>query len=339
MRRQDVEGRKVWSIHRALQRSLLHRLDDDPIARQRVFETAFETVRRVFPKNSSVQAPSNENWDAYSANLNHVFHMQYVFRSSQKMETPDGFTGLLMDVGNYLWERGFYRQGIESLRLAMQVQEQTPSHDLMEQSKVCTLLAAILHELGASGRKESEELFVRSLRQRKQFINERILKGLAIADDDIILWANAWNDIACVMLREGCYDQVDTVLHRSLELKQQQGIPEDTSAAFNYAENYINLGRLRTAQGLHVEAVALSRKAENMLVAAMGATSAAAQTFAQNHAWALYSAGRLHEALVKHERVRQARIKIFGERNAHTLKSYYACGVVHHCLGQLEEAE
>ncbi|GJD03451.1 transcriptional xre family [Colletotrichum higginsianum] len=244
-----------------------------------------------------------------------------------------------MDVGNYLWERGFYHQGIESLRLAIQVQEESPGQDLIEQSKVCTLLAALLHELGSSGREESEVLFVRSFEQRKQCVNDWTRRGLAIADDDLILWANAWNDIACVMLREGCYDQVDIVLSRSIELKQKQGIPEDKSAAFNFAENYINLGYLRTAQGRHTEAIILSERAESMMVAAMGARSPAAQLFAQTHAWALYSAGRLHEALIKHERVRQARIKIFGKMNAHTLKSYYACGVVHHCLGQLDEAD
>ena len=125
--RQTGLTRPFWSIHRALQISLLLRLDGDPPLRQRVFETSLSLVRAHFPRQSDIQAPSNDNWEANDANLPHALHLQSTYeRSSPPLKPVPEFAELLGDVGNYCWERSFYEQGTKTLELAEKIYESHP---------------------------------------------------------------------------------------------------------------------------------------------------------------------------------------------------------------------
>lgn len=333
----------MWSIHRALQQSLLHRLDKDPSARQDAFEIAHSIIRRAFPRQSDVQAPSNQNWPANEACLAHALHLENVYKASPTpIQPPTGFAELLADVSNYMWERGLYQRGITTGQLAKRIHQEheseasEQSHDLIEHSKVCTLLCCIYLELGISGRNEGLTEALESWELRRQFRAQSSPTD-EMAQENLLLVANSWNDIACCMMEYGCYETAESWLSKSLELKQD--LAEDGIASFNFAENFKNLAILRTAQGRPAEAITLSRKAVLLVEKHNRHESAVTQSFRFHLAYALYQAGSYAEALSVHEEVRQMRVPIFGPQNVHTLNSYYGCGVALQALGRTEEAE
>lgn len=308
--------------------------------RQYAFETALALVRAAFPRHSNVQAPSNDKWNTSEALLAHVLHLENVYTSSPPgLYAPFTFAELLADVGNYLWERGFYQRGITSLKTALRVHELTKEEHLIEESKVYTLLAGIYLELGTSERMAAVDLCLKSWHLRDRYVRFCTKKGIALTEEEVVLFGNSWNDIACLLLEHGCYEGVEIALQKSLDVKRDRRIPEDAWAAFHYAENHKNLGILRTAEGKHEEAIELSAEATRLIEQGMGGDGPAAQSFRFHFAWALYQGGKLDEALEEHDWVRKARAKTSGEKAVHTLNSYYACAVVLHSLGQLDLAE
>lgn len=342
MRRQWSSGKPFWSIHRALQQSLLHRLDSDPPARQKAFQRALDLTRQAFPRQSDIQAPSNQNWLANEACLAHALHLEDVYKKAPTpIHAPDHFVELLADVGNYMWEKGLYERGVLTLQLAKSIHNQPGrSHDLIEHSKVCSLLCGIFLELGISGRKEGLVEALECWELRQQYLGQ-LTSAEEMTQENCLLVANSWNDIACCMMEYGCYNKAEAWMAKSLEVKHKHksGIPESGMAFFNFAENYKNLAIIRTSQNRHDEAVTLSRKAALLIEKHTDAENAVTLSFRFHLAYALYQAGSFQEALEVHEQVRQMRAQVFGPYNVHTLNSYYACAVVLQALDQAAEAE
>ncbi|KAK0745720.1 P-loop containing nucleoside triphosphate hydrolase protein [Schizothecium vesticola] len=189
-------------------------------------------IRLAFPRQSDIQAPSNQNWLANEACLGHALHLG---------NAPNGFPELLADVSNYMWERGLYERGIITGQLAKRIHKEhqseasEQSHDLIEHSKICTLLSGIYLELGISGREGGLAEALEAWEPRRQ------IRALSCSTDEmtqenLLLVANSWNDIACCMMEYGCYDTAEAWLSKSLELKRD--LDEDGVAFFNYAENF-----------------------------------------------------------------------------------------------------
>jgi len=339
--REVKQNHASWSIHRALQRSLLLRLSKDKAACQASFEIALGLIRRAFPRHSDIQAPSNGDWTAIETYLPHALHLEWVYRYLEEgIITPlPTFTELLADVGNYMWERGLYEQGRKSLELAHRIYSSSNWGDLIEHSKVTSLLGGISLELGISGRKAGLEYTLRSLQLRQRHVDERERQRLPVSENDLLLLANSYNDMACCLLEYGAYEAVEEYLQRSLSLKRSLNLSEDGRAYFNYAENFKNLSMVRTAQDNHNEAIQLCVLAVSLIESGMGQTSAAAQSFRMHLGYAHYRAGNLESALSEQTQVREARLKIFGPKEIHTLNSFYACAVVLQSLGRLNDAE
>ncbi|KAL4900328.1 hypothetical protein BDW74DRAFT_96393 [Aspergillus multicolor] len=342
VRRQWSGGKPFWSIHRALQRSLLHRLDTEPSKVHTTFCLALDIIRQSFPRQSDVQAPSNTNWLANEACLAHALHLEDVFKSTPTaINAPQEFVELLADVGNYMWERGLYERGIQTLQLAKKIHETAKNEpDYIEHSKVCSVLCGIYLEQGLSRRKDGLSEALAAWELRETYLKSSALPIKSMPKENCLLIGNAWNDIACCMLEYSCFDKVGGCLERSLQIKRDRGISEnDELAYFNFAENYKTLAILMTAQGRHQEAISLSRRAVSLIEKYEHPESAVTQSFRFHLAYALYQSGKLKESFRMHERIRQVRIHVFGPQNVHTLNSYYACAVVLQALNQLETAE
>lgn len=317
--------------------SLLHRLDLNIDLRQQRFDKAQGFVRHCFLRHSKKLAPSNNNWITNDVYLGHVMHLQKVYKNSPfELLKPWDFAELLTDFGNHMWERGLYQSGLESIKLAEGIYAANPGQDLIEQSNTLSVLGGISLELGISRRRQGLDYTLKGGALRQEHFDNLNLTGSAPSQDQVVLMANSWNDLACCMMEYGSFSQVDKVLEVSLRLKRDFAIKEE-DAVFNYAENYKGLANAKAAVGEVDDAVRLSLKAATMIELDMGPGSAAAQSFRLHYAYNLYQAGRYEEALSEHERIRKARIRIFSEISPHTLNSYYACSVVYHALGNLEE--
>ncbi|KAE8336179.1 hypothetical protein BDV24DRAFT_168522 [Aspergillus arachidicola] len=340
----EVAGNQgYWSIHRSLQLHLLHRLDKAPYDRQRAFEEAVDIVRRAYPRQSSIQAPSNHSWELQEVCLPHVVHLQNVFENSPPSETAmtlvptKNFVHLLGDLGNYMWERAFYDRGVATLELAEKIHETQAWDDLIEHSKVATILGVLSQEIGISGRQQGLDRCKRSLALRDRHIAHLRDQKIEPSLDEMLLFANAFNDVACSLLEYACYDQAEVFLDRSIGIKCSLQLPENGTAFFNFAENFKNLAIVRLAQKRPDEAMRLIKRATALMEANAGVHAATTQSFLFHRANILHCTGKHADALLAHESVLQARIKIFGEQ-AHTLNSYFACGLAYRALGDLKNA-
>jgi hypothetical protein len=335
-----LSGKAIWSIHRALQLNILHRLDNHPEVRQGAFNEALTVVRQVYPRQSEIQAPSNDKWRAYDIGLPHALQLQVVFEcSNPPLEASSAFLELLSDAGNFMWERALYEQGIKTLELAESIYERQGGVDLIEKSKVLTLLGVLSQEVGLSGRKKGLDRIAKSLVLRRRYFKEIELAVSRVSYIENLLLANAWNDLACSMLEHSSYGQAEIYLKMSIDLKVGWNMPETGDAFFNYAENYKNLAIVRIAQRRFQEAVNLTTRAVELMERGFGCQGAAVQAFRFHRAYAIYYSGDLSSALEAHQAVREARVRIFGQDEVHTLNSYYACAVVLQALQRLDKAE
>ncbi|KAE8136798.1 hypothetical protein BDV38DRAFT_283736 [Aspergillus pseudotamarii] len=343
VKREMVDNQGYWSIHRSLQLHLLHLLDKAPYDRQSAFEEAVDIVRRAYPRQSSIQAPSNHNWELQEACLPHVVHLQNVFEnappsdSEMTLAPSQNFVHLLGDLGNYMWERALYDKGVATLELAEKIYETQTWDDLIEHSKVATILGVLSQEIGISGRQQGLDRCRKSLALRKRHMANLRNQNIPPSRDEKLLFANAFNDVACSLLEYACYNQAKGYLDESISIKCSLDLPENGTAFFNFAENFKNLAIVRLAQKQPDEAMRLIERATTLMEANVGVHAATTQSFLFHRANILYCTGKYANALDAHESVLQARMEIFGER-AHTLNSYFACGLAYRALGDLKNA-
>lgn len=240
--------------------------------------------------------------------------IQNVYEESHPPLKPiPEFAELLGDVGNYLWERALYEQGVKSLELAESIYQAYPSWNLMQQSMVSTILGVLRQEIGISGRKRGLDRCAKSLTLRREYIDLTRSKQIKPTESQWLLLANAWNDVACSMLEYGNNTQAEEYLQQSLDIKRNMGSREDGPAFLNFAENYKNLSLVRIAQGLHDDAQELTSRATRLIKCGYSGDSATAQAFKFHQAYALFHAGKLDEAYQMHYEAFQARERIFGQ--------------------------
>ncbi|KAI9735121.1 MAG: hypothetical protein M1834_001709 [Cirrosporium novae-zelandiae] len=336
VKRASTPSGTFLSIHRALQLNILHKLDQNLETRQIIFERALRLVRRGFPRQSAIQVPSNENWQTNEFYLPHVLSLKLFFeRSSPPVKATMVLAELLGDVGNYMWERAFYKQGLETLELAERICENLSSaEDVMEQSMIFTIIGVLSEEVGISGRQKGLNRCTKSLVFRRHHVESNESAG----PEERVLLSNAWNDVACGLIEHESYDQAEAYIQRSLAVKNEIPMVEDGVAYFCYAENYKNLSIIRRAQNRLSEAVEISAQAVRLIEDGTGTECASVWALRHHKACAIFQNGDIEGALKLHEQVLKGRMEIFGEHQVHTLNSAYACAVAYQTLGNFIKA-
>lgn len=326
------------SIHRALQLSLLHKLDDNPGARQSTFDHAIKLVRRVFPRQSEVQAPCSSNWEVKERFLPHVLSLQSVFEQDfeHSLHGTEEAAILFSDVGHYLWERVINPQAMKSLELAKRILVTCPDTDGLELSKVCNILGDLYcQERGELGRHAGLKLLIEALMLRKKHVET---SQAELTTSEYLLLANAWNDIACSLFDHGSYTEARQYLEKSLLIKKERGIPENTEAAFSYAENYKNLATVCIYEKDFKNGIQLAAQAVE-LIELDSSDHRSISLFQFHYANSLFYNGQIAESLKRHEKIRDQRLKLFGLAGVPTLNSYFTCSWLNFAIGRILEAE
>ncbi|KAI0021939.1 hypothetical protein F4780DRAFT_778211 [Xylariomycetidae sp. FL0641] len=337
--RRVVLGAPVWSIHRALQMDLLCRLDGDTSRRQEVFLGIVSTIRAHCPPQSSIQIPLQENWSQVEAILAHALYIQEVYEQSAPPMIPlPELASLLGDIGSYCYERGLVGQGTKALTLAKAFHDNCAEKDDLEHSRVCTMMAGLNQESGITGRERGWHLLHLSMNLRLQHVNCRRCHNENPAEDEWLMLTAAWNDLACSFLEYSAFAAAETLLVKSLRLKQMLQIPKQGQAFYQYAENYKNMALVRVSEGRYTDALQLISDGVHLVESKLGPRTAASLTFRFHQAYIHFYMGNTKEALEQHEGVRVAREMMYGLNEAHTLSSYYACALMCFHLNRLSTA-
>lgn len=210
----------ILSTHRALQRTILHRLDNHPDSRQLVFEEVSSMVRKAFPMSDLVRRGDLKHSSIYEKYLPQVISMNNAFvQSEPKIDSTPGFIGILHDAAYFLLIKGMEIDAVHLLESVIQViQELLPS----ERTKYSSVRISSLSMLqmysqffGISGRYKARELAAEELRQ----VEDRLA---AIPKDewidlDKIAVLRALVDVATMHNQPNNVDLAYDCLNRALE--------------------------------------------------------------------------------------------------------------------------
>jgi len=331
--RETVSGNPCLSMHRSLQRSILHRLDEDFERFQQTFEMAFILIREKFPRQSAIHVPQNGVWGACELYRPHVMNLRGVYvRSKQRPRVSIELAEMLSDAGYYFYDRGIYLDGIQASDTAEEIVANFTTGNLVLRANVSTVASVVRWDRGMSGRKKMLECFLKCLCLRQQHVNE-----LVVDADQIILYSNAWNDMGLALADHECYADAVTCYDLSTQIKHKAG------HSWAWLESERNKAQALAGMGRYKEAVACIIKAEDLPLELTASTSSVAAGAYPQHvqymfANVLMNAGKLDEAQEKFIDVLKRRKVIFGKTARETLSTYYMLAVIQQKKGNFHDA-
>ncbi|KAH7408885.1 hypothetical protein BKA64DRAFT_570324 [Cadophora sp. MPI-SDFR-AT-0126] len=326
------------SIHRSLKQALLYKLDQDPQKRQKRFNRAFELVRQVFPRQSPYRAPVNDLWPVYERYLPQVLSLHTSYVTSETPLAPSlPFAELLSDAGNYLWERSLTKDAFTILATATEICDEVLEIDDPNPVRTSILAVVASFEPNQSARMRAPGLAhkIRILSLRRKYMASKPVHELTKFDG--LLLGSALNNLAGAYMNCDDWQNAETVLLESLEVKNRWSTEQDTP--FPFAEAYKNIALVRLSQHKVEDALKLIELAVEMMLAWKGPRTKASQYFRFVWAFMLENCGRQEEALAMHMEVLAMRKEVIGEGSAQTLDSCYSIGAIHCSRNELDEAE
>src|SRR5579862_7624475 len=211
--REVVGGSPCLLMHRSLQRSVLHRLDEDPKILQATFDMSVTLVRKGFPRQSPIQFPQNDIWEKCEKYSSHVMSLMTVYDASAQPPEPSvDFAQVLSDTSNYFWERNIFGDGLRASNTAERVCGKFGDKYKKQRADIHTVAASIRGNYGISERAGTLHRYQKAVALRQGYLNEMEPSDATV--DDIFNYANAWGNMSNVMLDYECYE--DCILHADL---------------------------------------------------------------------------------------------------------------------------
>ncbi|SPO02307.1 uncharacterized protein DNG_04980 [Cephalotrichum gorgonifer] len=363
---QPENAAPFYSLHRQLQWKLLQDQDRDPLVRQVTFDRTVALIRREFPRLSEFMIPMFSEWGSYQQSIAHVLRLQEIYEASRSKTRPISggldFAELLASAGNYLYEVRIEGPGLAVLTTSAEICGELRSalqggKDALDGSSTSTATdsAAALASLvkleataltiswgivsnnhGLSGGRKAMELITRVLHLRQEHVKMVVAPAPDEGFYSRILLSNAYNDNACQLIHMHKHDEAESLLEKSLALKDELSLERDIPA-FEYAESKNNLAFVRMGQNRVEEAVTVNEEAVRLIKEEDGHANDHTR-FIFCHGVCLVNAGRMEEGLEILREVYKVRVATFGRSNSLTLDSTFAVALVLHRLGRSEEA-
>jgi tetratricopeptide (TPR) repeat protein len=327
-------------MHRALKLHLLHLVDDAGEGKlQSVFHGALTMVRALYPRGAKLQTPTNEIWQDCEQALPHVLSLLHQFHVwAPKFEANLDLATLLADTANYLWERQLMQDAIKIMDAGEEVcnslsaiNEVIPVH-----ANICAIYGALLCDLGFSGRADALMKCEKALELRKKHIENLEASGKVEADD-ILLLANAWNDVGVVLLEEEKFESAMPYFEEALRLKTEWS--NEDAIPWHFGEGYKNLAYIKLSQGLAEEAKSCAFRSTELCMRGRAENSATSLFFRFVCAHVLLNCNEIDQALAMHQDILEARNEVFGNTHPLTKDSLYTIGEIYRIQGKMAKAE
>ncbi|KAJ5081639.1 pfs domain-containing protein [Penicillium alfredii] len=334
------DGSAAIKIHRALQRSILHKLDQDPTLRQHVFDTAVSIVRRAFPLQSLAKKGDTSQWPANKKFLPHVNSLNTcVTQADPPMGHNLTLAELERDASWFLlnWEVRPTAipllEGAERICRGM-IATENPKIASIYADVLCTMASYDQYD-GIEGRERGLERTGMAWEIREREFLDKPTED--VQPEDYINLGRTLGDYGC------CYAQMDRIheanecWEKMLGFYKKAGTEKTLTARFGQV--YGDLAMARAAQGRHEEAKAYARNSLRLLEQALDP---------ENHfrvfttfilAFSTFAAGDIEDALQLHRDALSRNLEDLGPSHHLTLASRYNVAVGLHRVGDLEGAE
>jgi tetratricopeptide (TPR) repeat protein/transcriptional regulator with XRE-family HTH domain len=304
---------KVLTIHRLVQTVLKEGMEKD---KQREWaERAVRAVDAAFPEVELVEA-----WQQCQQYLPHAQTCADLIEQWEMM-LPEA-ARLLHRTGNYLYERGQYREAEPLYRRAVFIREQALGPDHPDVARSLSDLALLY--LGRGEYEQAEPLYRRAL-----IIQER---ALGPDHPDV---AGILNDLAMLYYFQGQYEQAEPFHQRARIIFECALGPTH----HNVATSLNNLGKLYLAQGRYESARTLMQRALAMREQAQGLDHPDVANSLHHLGDLAAAEGKYNEAEELYQRALTMREQSLGVIHPNVAETLHEWAKLCHAQGRDEEAE
>ncbi|ETS78887.1 hypothetical protein PFICI_08740 [Pestalotiopsis fici W106-1] len=323
--------------HRALQRCILHRLDDDIDMRDRRFSQVTKILRNAVPVFNTIKRSDETQYSQFAASLPQVTAFHDIFKQSESQ--PQGtfeLTSIFVDIAYYTFAQENPHLGEPFLSTGEAI-----CRDLTESSpeKARSMLADILSQShnyilgwGPEGMQTAIDLSSQVVEIRR-WEKAAVPKEEDMTETQIVNYARAVTDHACCLCWADRIDEAAPLFAESIEI-------------YTRLNNIIRKAHASTfrlyvysARHMVTETRELGRWALDQIVAQAGDENPVTTPAKFRVAQALYVIGDVRQAHDLHKEAFEKRSSTLGDDHHTTLASRYCLGVCQQQLGMLEEAE
>ncbi|KAF7676169.1 hypothetical protein GT037_005674 [Alternaria burnsii] len=258
-----------YSVHRSLQKNILHgfQQDKDPDKRRRIFEEVFAMINQQLPPASRLQQNESDIWPVYHKFVPQVVSVMTNSRwPDPPLELNLKFAKMLSNVGTYLWHTGQFRDceiAMEEAETALLKQDDQfkNSPEFEELISDIYLVTGIVADcVGVSKRKESLQHREELLRLRNNEL-DRIPVDQRTTDDEI-RWGNAKGDLACAYFQRDRYAEAKVLMEELLVYYRKWGT--ENQYPFEYSKYYHHSAFILMTEGQPRQALDYVRKSLNL---------------------------------------------------------------------------
>ena len=338
--RDEVEGLASLRTHRSLQMQILHKLDEDTMTRQLVYEDVRALVRRAFPSPNVLKRGDEDNFILSSRYLPHIESMhKAVIRSHPPIRGDMSFAELLGDGGRFLFDLGYRPEAVPLLESSQNI-----CNALLPSSRndVLRLLPSILSLLalyrrfeGIAGRLGSVDLTSEAIKMQHDYI--QTLPPEKLTDLDLVNLGRFKADHACGLLHGENTNMAERVFHEALDCFDQAGGEKKNKV--RYGMGYVHQGFISVTKGQVEEAESLCQRGWDLISGVLGPDSHQTLLTKFQRALLVFNAGKLELSIRLHIEVLDARRSKLGKWSHETLSSQYQVALCQQWSGELEAAE
>lgn len=335
----------TYSLHRSLQMNVLHRLDSDSIARQKIFERVLEIIQNTIPDRSKIYLPSPEHWAVWDECLPHVLSFCSIFEGSDPpISGSFKFAALLQGAGQYMWERSMILEGPKLLQAAEKILDHIdfPAGDAFR-ADLYTPIGLMMHFNGITFRSQGVEYLRKALEVRRQMIlpadngTASTNTSKSTEQDSTFIYWIAKMDLGWALLQSERFEEANEIYEQCFQwYKSQEAIEE--KLPFQYAKYYHNSSYVLMSRGKRVEAINAAKRALDFCGSSISPTSQHGFMYRFTLGCHYLISGETREALRIHQDVLQDREKILGPTNPETLDSQYTVAITFQKMGEEEQA-
>lgn len=326
--------------HRALQRCILQRLDENLNKRQAVFDEVVSIVRKAFPEANIITRGDVSKYEQSGRYLPQVtsIHTAYV-QSQPPMDPSLSFAHVLSDVGYY-----GVNDAVQAAVLVMLETAESMCTALLDKDpegvrpilgNILGPMQVLLNCTGVAGRKRALELSGRCIAIRQEQLGDTPRDQWTKLD--LVNFGRAYNDKGVSLCQLNRIDEAKPWFASALDFYQSAGTEETLKSRLGHIYSFKQLPLASDQQS--EETRQLADRSVKLIGEAVGRSSPLYLQTKFLAAMTRFTTGFVEEALEMHSEIFKDRLIRHGKSHHLTLGSQYALAVCHQNVGDLENAE
>ena len=336
--KRECDGDRMYlSIHRATQKAMLSKLNNEPDRREIAFSRVVNLLRENFPSPSRLQIAEAHVWPLIKRVLPHLQSTLLAFeRARPAMVGSLVFAELLADVGGIdLYDRGRIHEAykLSSKTVAILDELGAPLATPLR-GDALTVIGLCTDVMSIDNRIEGLEVREKCLDVRRRCY-DMIPSGYIAVHDRIRLY-NSYTDLLCSLQHFNDFERIEQIAEECHLQYKSWG--DENEFPYEYAKYYNHMAYVFLYRGKSANAVDFAKKGFELAEMATPGTQLAA-LYKCDWANILFQYGDVEGSLRVHKEVLKTRKRECGEVNVRTLESRLNIGIIHYFRGQLDQAE